>query len=143
MVYDKIRKLSDIEKNNIIKKITDVLVKHEEIIFAYLHGSFNTSVSFRDIDIAVYINRRYESVLEYELNLEVELIKVTEGCPVDVRVLNVSSSSFNYHVIKDGTILIARDDNARADFQEKTLIDYFDFEPFRRNYLKVSLDFEV
>jgi len=58
---------------------------------------------------------------------------------IDVRVLNASPLSFLYHVIKGGRILMARDDDIRADFQENTIKHYLDFAPFRKMYLKEVL----
>lgn len=45
--------------------------KREEVMFAYLHGSFLED-HFRDIDIAIYSNTEKKNVL-YALNLEREL----------------------------------------------------------------------
>ena len=47
-----------------------MLIKHEEISFAYLHGSFIKGDAFQDIDVAVYLGRMPASVLEYELHWE-------------------------------------------------------------------------
>jgi len=44
-----------LKKQEIINKIKEILWKHDEIIFVYIHGSF-TETFFRDIDIAVYID---------------------------------------------------------------------------------------
>jgi len=58
---------------------------------------------------------------------------------VDVRVLNMSPLSFKYNVIKNGIVLISRNDDERADFQEVTIASYFDFAPYRKMYLKETL----
>lgn len=56
--------------------------------------------------------------------------------PIDVRALNGSPLSFRYHVIKEGMLLMVKDDDLRSDFQEATLSGYFDFAPYRTIYLK-------
>ena len=68
--------------------ITEVLDKHAEIPFAYLHGSFVKGKTFRDIDVGVYLERLPPSVLEYELKMEIELMGILGRHMVDVRVLN-------------------------------------------------------
>jgi hypothetical protein len=47
--------LSPEQKQLVKAQIQDVLVSREEVLFAYLHGSFLLDVPFEDIDIAVYL----------------------------------------------------------------------------------------
>ena len=58
------------------KIIRGELKKHREILFAYLHGSFVKKDTFRDIDVAIYLEKMPVSILEYELEMETELMKV-------------------------------------------------------------------
>jgi len=139
MNRDKAKKLPKAEKETIVNRITKSLEVHQEISFAYIHGSFLQEGHFKDIDVAVYLKNTPESPLQYELQLEAELMKSLGKFTIDVRVLNASPLSFRYHVIKRGRILMARDDDIRADFQENTIKRYLDFAPFRKMYLKEVL----
>lgn len=114
-----------------------------EVLFAYLHGSFRSGGMFRDIDMAVYLESLPASPLDLELRLEAELSEAIGRYPVDVRILNGAPLSFRYNVIKDGEPIVVNDDDARADFEEGVLSNYFDFAPFRRMYLKEALGIEV
>jgi predicted nucleotidyltransferase len=125
-------------KETIVEIVKQELQKHDEIVFAYLHGSFAEKDVFHDIDIAVFLKELPESKLGYELELETKLIQVI-GRIVDVRILNNAPLSFRYHVIKKGVPLLIRDDNERVEFQEFTLSRYFDFAFFRAMYLKETL----
>lgn len=116
-----------------------MLEKHPEIIFAYIHGSFAKQADFKDIDVAVYLKEPPSSFLQYELALETELMSAIAPYPIDIRALNGSPLSFRYHVIKEGTLLMVKDDDLRADFQEATLSGYFDFAPYRTMYIKETL----
>ncbi len=99
--------------------------------------------SFRDIDVAVYLfDNTHSPPTLREIDMEVQLEKLA-GYPVDVRILNSAPLSFQYQVIKNGRLLYARDDNLRVDFQVHTLKTYFDFEPFRRRYMKEVLKLEI
>lgn len=129
----------DSNKKAIEEKIRKALKKYAEISFAYLHGSFINEDGFKDIDVAVYIKELPQSILDYELQLETALMKVIEKYIVDVRVLNTSPLSFRYNVIKSGILLVATNDDERADFQEATLSRYFDFAPYRNLYLRETL----
>ncbi|MGQ9631107.1 MAG: hypothetical protein ACUVXI_12495 [bacterium] len=68
--------------------------------------------------------------------MEDALIEGGLRIPVDVRVLNFAPLSFRYSVIRAGVPIFVRDDDARVDFEVLTLAKYFDFEPFRRMYLR-------
>jgi len=127
--------LNDIQKKEIIDELTRLLIEREEIIFAYLHGSFLTH-DFRDIDIAVYL-KKDEDVL-YEVELGVELEKILKF-PVDVRVLNSAPLTFKFKVIKDGLLLFSRDERIRSDFEALTISEYHDFSYFRKRYRREVL----
>ncbi len=131
------------DKELVQRLLRQVLEKHGEISFAYLHGSFLEGNRFQDIDTAVYLERLPESVLEYELELESELMGALGIHIIDVKVLNTAPLSFKYNVIKDGIILMARDDDERANFQEATTIAYLDFLPYRKTYLQETLGVEI
>jgi len=131
----KVHTLNDIQKKGIINKVTRMLKEREEIVFAYLHGSFLTH-DFRDIDIAIYL-KEDEDVL-YEVKLGVELEKIL-GFPVDVRVLNSAPLTFRFKVIKDGLLLFSRDERIRSDFEALTISEYHDFSYFRKRYRREVL----
>jgi len=67
--------------------------------------------------------------------MECKLEKIL-GCPVDVRVLNYAPLSFCQNVIRQGKVVMDRNPDLRADFEGKVLKQYFDFAPFRRQYLQ-------
>ena len=131
------KKLFEAEnKAAIAEAIVCKLQEHPEVLFAFLHGSFLTNEFFNDVDLALYLRKIPDSLLEYELNMEVILSNVMVGSPVDVRLLNGAPLSFQYNVVKEGIPIIVHDDNERAEFQERTIKHYFDFAPFRKRYLE-------
>ncbi len=135
----------DATHKRIVDALRQFLATREEIIVAYVHGSYAEGRPFRDLDIAVYVNEAAlsESPLSYELMLESELQEALreEGLrvPLDVRVLNRAPLSFRYEVIKRGTPVFVRNDDLRADFEAATISRYLDFAPFRREQLREVL----
>ncbi len=109
------------------------------ILFAYIHGSFVTGERFRDVDVAVYFADPPVHRIEEELSIESELSRVMKPLPVDLRILNDAPLSFRYNVIRYGRPVFVRDSDARFEFVEATLRDYFDFAPYREMYLRESL----
>jgi predicted nucleotidyltransferase len=119
------------------------LQERSEILFAYLHGSFLNNDCFNDIDLALYLKKMPDSLLEYELNMEVIMSYAVVGVPVDVRLMNSAPLSFQYNVMKEGIPIVVNDENERAEFQERTVKRYFDFAPFRKMYLEEVFRFAV
>lgn len=53
----------------------------------------------------------------------------------DVIILNEQKSVFfKYVILKEGKLILERDHRKRAEFEFKTLRDYYDFAPFLNRY---------
>jgi len=131
--------ISESDKKIIMERLRYSLEKRPNLLFAYVYGSFVMADKFRDIDIAVYLKQIPSTPLHVELELETELGNIIKNYLVDVRILNNAPLSFRYNVIKSGKPIVVVDDDARTDFEEATLSNYFDFSPFRKMYLKETL----
>ena len=117
MNYKKIYQLEKSKRDQIVQEITDLLSAEEQIVFAYLHGSFQEGLPFRDIDLAVFITDNLpKEQLDYELKLE-EKIEHNIKLPVDLKVINNAPPTFCYMVIKKGQELLVRDDSKRVDLE--------------------------
>lgn len=123
------------DKKKIKQKIKEALIKRDEIIFAYLHGSFIEDRPFRDIDVAIYVDGNYD--LTYELELEEELTRLVDF-PVDVRVINNAPVTFRFKVI-GGELLFTKDERVRCEFEEGTLREYHDYEYYLKIYRREVL----
>jgi len=122
------------EKEKITKSITSYIQKRKEIITAYLFGSYVSGQHFGDIDIGLFVRNEPEDLLGYEFELEIKLEQLVKFS-VDVRVLNSAPINFTQNVIRQGIIIIDNEPNIRADFESYILRKYFDFAPFRQQYL--------
>jgi hypothetical protein len=131
----KIYTLTPDDKKKIKQKIREALIKRDEIIFAYLHGSFIEDRPFRDIDVAIYVDGNYD--LTYELELEEELTRLV-GFPVDVRTLNNAPVTFRFKVL-EGELLFSKDEKARCEFEEWTLREYHDYDYYLKIYRREIL----
>ncbi len=99
-------RISEGEREKILRKIKSLLEKDHEIILAFIHGSFRFNKPFRDIDIAVLL-RDKERAFEYSVNKSVELEEEI-GLPIDIHVLNDAPVTFRYHVVKNGILLFTK-----------------------------------
>ena len=124
------------QKEKLIVQIFSYLTQHyEEVVAAYLFGSFVKSESFSDIDTGLIMRSEPDQPLNFELTLENQLEKIVKY-PVDVRILNKAPLAFSQNVFRTGRVILDRDPNFRADLQGKILKEYFDFASFRRRYLQ-------
>ena len=131
----KVYSLKKRERERIKHLIAEFLMNRDDVIFAYLHGSFLSGGPFRDIDVAVYTGKKHD--VFYELGLEEELERLT-GFPVDVRVLNDTPISFRFSVLK-GELLFSKDEEKRCEFEERTLREYHDFSYHLNMYRREAL----
>ncbi|MEQ9714074.1 MAG: type VII toxin-antitoxin system MntA family adenylyltransferase antitoxin [Candidatus Asgardarchaeia archaeon] len=118
--------LSQEERIKIEKKIKDILSHDENIIFAFIHGSFISGNPFRDIDIAVFLKDEKDAfsyVTRYSAKIEIEI-----KYPIDLHVLNEAPLTFQYHAITKGKLLLSRDELTLDLFIERTLKKYWDFK---------------
>lgn len=133
------KKISKQEKNSIIKTITDSLDKYQNVVFAYIYGSFVIDELFSDIDIGIYISNEK---IKNTLSLEFELGNMLENLaklPIDVRIINQAPTSFVYNVIKNGILIRDKNPDLRADFEGCIFKKYSDFARYRKEYLKEIL----
>ncbi|WP_027363339.1 nucleotidyltransferase domain-containing protein [Desulfotruncus alcoholivorax] len=126
--------LNEQEKQKITGLLEKELSKRNEIIFAYLHGSFILPVPCGDIDIAVYLQD--SSVVpgywEYEAKLSMLLDRLV-GLPVDILTLNCAPVTIRYHATC-GKVLISKNEETRLTFLEATWREYFDYQPYLKAY---------
>ncbi len=135
--------VSDTEREKIISSLSSVLEKESAVAFGYVHGSFLEG-RFNDIDIAIFVDEdEVESFLRYELQMEHLLNERVGKFSFDVRILNGAPLSFRYEVIKNGKLILTKDEESRVDFETSTYRNYFDFAPFRDRYLKEALGIET
>ncbi len=135
-------KIGETEFNQIISQLKSSLAANKNVVFALVYSTFLEKSDFGDIDIAVYADDRKEDYFDIEFSIEEE-IKCGIPYPVDVKILNNAPLSFCYNVIKNGVVIVNKDDSLRDEFTRMVLRNYLDFLPFRQRYLEEVLMDEV
>ncbi len=105
------------EKARVTSALHDLLAFREEVLFAYLHGSFINGNRFRDIDVAVYLNNgrlTRGASLQYQATLAKDLSRALQ-LPVDVTVLNVAPLGLRHNAVS-GRVLLCRENGTRTHF---------------------------
>ncbi|MHA1261837.1 MAG: nucleotidyltransferase domain-containing protein [Candidatus Freyarchaeota archaeon] len=93
-------------KEALLRKIVNLLENREEVFWAFVYGSFLRDVPFRDVDIAVYVDRDVDP-LDFRFRLDRELSRAI-GLPVDVKVINRAPPWFIIKVINEGRRLVEK-----------------------------------
>lgn len=130
------------DKEQIIKKIREVLASLPSLRVAYIYGSFLSREDFRDIDIALLIEAEPgdERTLAYAARAG-DLCEKALGFQYecDVRVLNDEPCWFQFEVISSGKTIYTRSEEDRITFETQALILYQDmkytYDLFDREYL--------
>lgn len=124
-------------KNYIEKKIKDHLSHYDEIMIAYLFGSFVKRDYFHDIDIAVYLKKdfdkndlkKYPFGYESEYNSRLSHLLKTD---IDFVVLNNAEILLQQRVINNGKLLFSKDEKYRIHYENYIRKIYLDLEPLRK-----------
>lgn len=114
------------KRDEIKEKIKQTLLKEKSVVFAFIFGSFLDSPSFRDIDIAVYLDKiDKKDIFNYENDLGEKIAKEC-GLPFDifeVKVLNFAPSHFLNNVFNRGEIIFCKDEKILSNLIESTSLD--------------------
>ncbi|MFQ6092313.1 MAG: nucleotidyltransferase domain-containing protein, partial [bacterium] len=116
-IEDKMReKAVPLNKPNLVESMRSFLSKREEIIFAYIFGSFVEESEPGDVDIALYLdeNNQVARDLWYEIRFSIELEKEFR-LPFDVIRLSRAPDHLIYEISK-GIVVKNSDDDLRVDF---------------------------
>lgn len=130
--------LTDNEIAEIKQKLISALKRHDEISFAYLHGSFGT-LPFRDIDIGAYCIISEDKVFDFEIEISSKL-QTASGYTVDFKIINYAPIWFQFSVINEGGLLFERDKELRLNFLEEVGLRYMDYFEFSKSYFRELIE---
>ena len=123
--------ISQKEKERIREELTQRISEQDEVLFAFIFGSFQDAAGnmpFRDIDVGLFIKEiGPKEAVYYALDLSQHLSS-SVSYPVDVRIINEAPIPFLFHVIQ-GKLIVNKDDDMTSDFMEKVIRRYLDMKP--------------
>lgn len=119
------------------KKISKILKKEKNILFAYIFGSYarKEATEGSDVDIAVFLKE--PDVIEKDPKFEVKLaLKIERAIkrPVDVRIINNRPLTFINQILKNGKLLFSKSEKERINFETKMFNLYSDFHHLMKEY---------
>ncbi|MGB9871191.1 MAG: hypothetical protein ACPLYD_05985 [Anaerolineae bacterium] len=111
------------------------------LVAAVLYGSAAEGLPFRDLDIALIVDREVcpeERDWDLENGLADRLARLVP-VPVDVHVVNDAPLALRYNVTRGRPFWVS-DPERYADFLEQSWDLYFDFAPVSRRYLEEMVE---
>ncbi len=122
--------------SSMLEKMQNVFSGHDEIVAAYLFGSYAEGYARddSDIDIGLLLSDNSNLGAMYPVHVAGELEDAAgTKREMDVRILNNGTLRFLHQVLK-GRLLFCRDDKKRVDFETSAIDRYLDFKPFLDDY---------
>ena len=112
---------------DVFSRLKDHLEKDENVVFAYIFGSFVTQKNRKnsDLDVAVYFNVPPEGFTLLKL---INLLSNLTGTEVHLIVLNTASPFLKHQVLKYGKPLLIKDNIVHAEFRERLFTEYEEYK---------------
>lgn len=133
-------KITPKEQREIIDGIYAVAIKESQILFGFLYGSFLSELSFRDIDLGVFVrDLDTSSYWDYECKISQQIEDaIPSSFPVETKVINNAPLSFCFNVIR-GKLLFTRDEDLLLAFVTRTAKKYLDSAPLIHKYMREAM----
>lgn len=114
--------------NETLRALNALFRKEDNILVAYLFGSFARGIEAvkSDIDIAILLKKTPERLLDYYLQVVDGLSKVLNS-DVDLVILNTAPPLLKHQIVKHGKLVHCKDEEARIRFEARTQDEYMDF----------------
>jgi len=125
------------ESITLAERLRESLHDEKEISFAYLYGSavYDPTLSGGDIDVAVYLKpSNMREYIKREAELTSLLIRQLAMDEIDLRILNALPLVLQYTILKEGTLILSRDEIQRTEFETSVMIRFFELKPYLDEY---------
>lgn len=120
------------KKEAVISGIQNYLDHQDEVVFAFIFGSFVKSETFRDVDVAIYTKVKLnlvqfgaiQSGLTECIRQDIDLVSLN-GLPS-------KNPAFAYEIVTQGKLLFYTDKEKFTAYKQKALLYFFDTANLRK-----------
>ena len=121
---------------HLMAKLRGRLAQETDVLVAYVYGSQarGTAGPLSDVDVGVLLLDEGSDHFRRRMDLTRAVADVTSQDAADVIVLNDAPIALCYRVLRDGRVILSRDERSRIRFFVRTVDRYLDMAPMRRMY---------
>ena len=118
--------------HDLTERLRHLLADAPGVLAAYLYGSHarGRAGPLSDVDVALLLDTTNDE--DRRLELTAAIAHAVAPARADVVILNDAPLPLAYRVLRDGTVLVSRDDQARVEHWVRTVDRYLDMAPARR-----------
>ena len=129
--------MKKLNTENIINYVFEYLANRDDIVFAYLFGSYakGKQTHLSDIDVAVYMEDNNQA-FDQKLGILNDLTKILETEEIDLVILNKAPIALLTKILANKVILIDKDPHLRHAFESLNMRKGFDFSFFENQILE-------
>lgn len=120
-----------VSTHDLTERLRRLLIGAPGVLVAYLYGSpaRGRAGPLSDVDVALLLDSDDE---QRRLELTAAIAHAVAPMRADVVILNDAPVALSYRVLRDGMVLVSRDDKARVDHWVRAVDRYLDMAPARR-----------
>jgi predicted nucleotidyltransferase len=123
------------DRQKIAQRVRSLLASSEDIVFAYIYGSFARGEAVRDLDVALYTTEDKDFLFAIDV---AALLRRDTGFEVDVTVMNHAPVALQFAILRDGLLLFSKDEARRTSLIERVSRQYREYTHFRDLFLGVA-----
>jgi len=123
------------DRQRITESVRSILASSEDIVFAYIYGSFARGEPVRDLDLALYTTEDKDILFASDV---AALLRNDTGFEVDVTVMNHAPVALQFAILRDGLLLFSKDEARRTALIERVSRQYREYTHFRDLFLGVA-----
>ena len=103
-----------------------MLNNQEDILFAYLFGSFVCKEKYRDIDIAIYTSNDADLMRLGELQTDLHLATRKKIDLTHLNNLILQNPALAHEIVSAGILIVDKSPLTQKHFKEKAFLSHFD-----------------
>ena len=123
------------DRQRIAESVRSLLAPSEDIVFAYIYGSFARGEPVRDLDVALYTTEDKDFLFAIDV---AALLRRATDFEVDVTVMHHAPVALQFTILRDGLLLFSKDEALRTALIEKVSRQYREYIHFRDLFLGVA-----
>ena len=127
----------DTNKQIIVEKIKKYLRNKNEVMYAYIFGSFLIKENYHDLDIALYLDKEFDKndFVEYPYGYESKIMTELEQLlkqRIDIVIMNNAGITILQRIINKGKLIVSKNDKHRIDYENYIRKLYIDAGTIRK-----------